>query len=301
MCQGGIDKIPIRVYVWRCSRLLFVVYVYWGRYTQQGSSDIVDHETRQTDMCENCGRTRTQVDIRRKVCGSCRDAYYCDRGCQKQDWPHHRKYCKSVGRCAYAASDLPEGWWEVDYVNAWLQPRSKRMHVSIQHMKLDIVVVVPEHPIVYDYMQWHSQQEKRASCPMSMISPGAYVQAYGFQTLKNTLRLLYQHGRPLPKWDVMVSSKNLSITVVKTSGETSEVLSCKYSDTVDDLKRKVQAWVFRGRTQMLMFELLDGTRRMRGSETLSEADVCNGARLTAVTYIDERDKWGRPPSGSSTE
>jgi hypothetical protein len=46
--------------------------------------------------CALCGR---EADETMKRCGRCRVARYCDpavRGCQKVDWPHHKKNCVKV-------------------------------------------------------------------------------------------------------------------------------------------------------------------------------------------------------------
>jgi hypothetical protein len=85
----------------------------------------------------------------------------------------------------------------------------------------------------------------------------------------------------------MVSSKDLLITVEKNSGATSEVQICKYSDTVYDLKMKVQDWVLPKSIEPLLFELLREDRWLWVWDTLSEAEVPDGARLTVVIYKDE--------------
>jgi ribosomal protein L32 len=42
-------------------------------------------------VCSNCG-TR---DLRHTWC-QCKASAYCDRQCQKQDWQHHKTWCKQV-------------------------------------------------------------------------------------------------------------------------------------------------------------------------------------------------------------
>ena len=38
------------------------------------------------------------VDGAVQTCSGCKNASYCDKKCQRQDWPHHKKYCKEVKR-----------------------------------------------------------------------------------------------------------------------------------------------------------------------------------------------------------
>ena len=119
-------------------------------------------ESRQIEVCERCRQTATQLDTPIKVCGGCRNAYYCGRVCQKQHWWHHRKHCDSIWRCAYAESDVPEG---VRVEEGVMDERSKwqlnEKRISKEQANQSIVVVVPTNPLAYNYMRWHAQQKKR--------------------------------------------------------------------------------------------------------------------------------------------
>ncbi len=42
-------------------------------------------------QCLGCNGTDKPV----KVCGRCRNAYYCQPSCQKADWSRHKKECKA--------------------------------------------------------------------------------------------------------------------------------------------------------------------------------------------------------------
>jgi len=37
--------------------------------------------------CEKCQK---EAELK---CSKCRTAYYCDKKCQKEDWPEHKKNC----------------------------------------------------------------------------------------------------------------------------------------------------------------------------------------------------------------
>ena len=42
--------------------------------------------------CSGCGKEKTGM----KPCGGCRQAWYCDKECQKKSWPTHKAYCQQV-------------------------------------------------------------------------------------------------------------------------------------------------------------------------------------------------------------
>ena len=42
--------------------------------------------------CLNCGKTPGRLF----VCGRCKKAYYCERGCQRADWKTHKNECREM-------------------------------------------------------------------------------------------------------------------------------------------------------------------------------------------------------------
>jgi hypothetical protein len=46
-----------------------------------------------TGVCNCCSRTATSLKKNLQLCGRCRNAYYCSKQCQKQDWKNHKKLC----------------------------------------------------------------------------------------------------------------------------------------------------------------------------------------------------------------
>ena len=51
--------------------------------------------------CSGCGKENTGL----KPCGSCLQAWYCDKECQKKSWPTHKAYCQQVTKKTYELSD----------------------------------------------------------------------------------------------------------------------------------------------------------------------------------------------------
>jgi len=45
--------------------------------------------------CAHCQKMETGNEEKKMMkCGKCKDVYYCDGDCQKQDWVRHKKTCK---------------------------------------------------------------------------------------------------------------------------------------------------------------------------------------------------------------
>ncbi|GFH61291.1 hypothetical protein CTEN210_17767 [Chaetoceros tenuissimus] len=47
-----------------------------------------------TQFCDNCSKTDTDVGFKVRVCSRCKSAYYCSRECQVEDWPKHKRICE---------------------------------------------------------------------------------------------------------------------------------------------------------------------------------------------------------------
>lgn len=45
------------------------------------------------DRCQTCGKAPENTQLKR--CSRCRNKFYCSIECQKKDWKHHRKQCKT--------------------------------------------------------------------------------------------------------------------------------------------------------------------------------------------------------------
>lgn len=59
-------------------------------------------------QCQTCGRTMVTLAIAMqhgRVCGRCRLVYYCDKECQRRDWPVHKTNCRSVEKGAMISND----------------------------------------------------------------------------------------------------------------------------------------------------------------------------------------------------
>ena len=48
-------------------------------------------KTDKTRICTSCG----DILIKSKICSGCKMAFYCNQECQRNDWPIHKKLCKS--------------------------------------------------------------------------------------------------------------------------------------------------------------------------------------------------------------
>ncbi|KAJ7459249.1 hypothetical protein FB451DRAFT_1272310 [Mycena latifolia] len=45
-------------------------------------------------VCTKCRKNEVGLELRR--CGKCKGVWYCSKECQTQDWPKHKKSCKTV-------------------------------------------------------------------------------------------------------------------------------------------------------------------------------------------------------------
>ena len=57
-----------------------------------------ENDVELTRVCRHCGKTgyeiKQQDEYRRLLpCSKCKSAYYCDKVCQRGDWPEHKKTC----------------------------------------------------------------------------------------------------------------------------------------------------------------------------------------------------------------
>ena len=43
-------------------------------------------------VCFHCGKSGAKL----RSCGQCHRAYYCDRECQRKDWPRHKPACRAA-------------------------------------------------------------------------------------------------------------------------------------------------------------------------------------------------------------
>ena len=55
-----------------------------------GGPDLRQH---QMYICAYCARAKRRVTGKLLQCGRCRAAWYCDKQCQKEDWPEHKGIC----------------------------------------------------------------------------------------------------------------------------------------------------------------------------------------------------------------
>lgn len=58
------------------------------------SAQVPDHAGPDRPACAACGKVLPQSLL---WCSRCESAWYCDAGCQKKDWPVHKKVCKERG------------------------------------------------------------------------------------------------------------------------------------------------------------------------------------------------------------
>ena len=67
-------------------------------------------------------------------CGDCKAVYYCDQVCQRQDWLHHREYCKSLreGRNAYNTRSLARETTHGKMQRHLSALQDKRRHLSAE-------------------------------------------------------------------------------------------------------------------------------------------------------------------------
>lgn len=46
--------------------------------------------------CETCGKVRISGHSLQTLCLGCHAVHYCDRACQKADWPRHKNQCRNT-------------------------------------------------------------------------------------------------------------------------------------------------------------------------------------------------------------
>jgi hypothetical protein len=54
---------------------------------------VINKEGRKNPTCKQCQNCKKLLFTNIKQCGRCKITYYCDQGCQKQDWQAHKKMC----------------------------------------------------------------------------------------------------------------------------------------------------------------------------------------------------------------
>ena len=80
-------------------------------------------------------------------------------------------------------------------------------------MHWHVAVMIPDHPRVHEYAQWHGQQQVDHSVPLIIESVHNYCCEYGAEAVMKTLQSLRMHGRPLPTWVGVVHPMDLDVQV----------------------------------------------------------------------------------------
>ena len=233
-----------------------------------------------------------------KLCGQCHMAVYCSHYCQKKDWTPHRLHCQpSSSMVAFKKKDIPPEWRSDTDIPAGVVSRCRQLGVLPLHVQSwHVAVSVPGHPLLANYLRWHSGQEGDDIVPLLIENVCSYSNHALIQTTRHSLNV---NGRPPPAWVGIVKPKELNIQVHRLNGASLFIKKMKYSETVSTLKQRVEKWMAQDDGFSLMktitkdgelvnfdFDLLYDTTILQAHNTLSEAGLTTCSDITIACYED---------------
>ncbi len=198
-------------------------------------------------QCSSC------LGITMQVCSACRSIPYCSQGCQKVDWKSHRQLCKtianemkqgvetSVVKLAWKLCDIPGECFLDDAFPITAKAQARALRVKPVHLQTAVAIMLPEHPLVERYMQWHASQEQTELVPIRVASLVHFQQAYGTEAVLKVMQSLCQDGPPWSIWHSSVAPKWVSFVIRKLNGDSLDT-RCPYDYTVSRLKREISSW-----------------------------------------------------------
>jgi len=112
-------------------------------------------------------------------------------------------------------------------------------------LERQIVIALPDVPIAHQYAAWLSSQTRRKYVDVSIQPLCAYVSAYGEENAKATVCGLLTRGHPAPVWcsTWSVLPEFAVVTVTTLGGREIHVGRCPLTETVRDVKRKVEGLI----------------------------------------------------------
>jgi len=78
----------------------------YKRHIHATEQDCLFAMMKRLSQCDECGNI--VVDDTMLTCGACRGAHFCNKTCQKQNWPKHKLVCKGgqVSKTSYRVADI---------------------------------------------------------------------------------------------------------------------------------------------------------------------------------------------------
>ena len=76
------------------------------RHIHATEQDCLFAMMKRLSQCDECGKI--QVDDPMLTCGACRGVHFCNKTCQKENWPKHKSSCRAgdVSKTSYRVADI---------------------------------------------------------------------------------------------------------------------------------------------------------------------------------------------------